>query len=324
MLSPHLVYKASYIADNISGAKTTLTMNQLYHSGNCYVIQLKNGHYIVNDGGYPQDMEPLIQSLKENVPNGEKPVIEAWFFSHDHYDHVGVLQNSEAVADQVIVEGIYSNKVSEEVATLLGFEGNYNYGLPQLAATYFRNAAGEQTPVYRMHAGERYYFNDITVEVPHTCEQMVLDEYSDDLNTSCTWLMYYIEGQKFLLSADAEIENMRFAAGCFSQEYFDVDIMNVPHHGYNMYIDDLGYYRSETLLYSVNVMFSAWLAETQQDNLNMIDTAKEFMCYAEGGKKLTFPYTVGSYETIEPWYPQYTITWSEGQNAQLEKFGLNP
>lgn len=302
--SPNLVYRDSYVSDNIPEAKTTLTMNQIEGNGNSYVIQLKNGHYIVNDGGFPQDMEKLVRSLKENAPSGEKPVIEAWFFSHDHYDHVGVLRKSSHYADQLIVEGFYSNQISYAAASKFDYHKNKNYGVPQKFSAYYQNTAGEQTPIYRMHAGERYYFNDIFVDVLYTNEQIPAAKYKKSLNLSCTWLMYHIEGQKFLISADAERANVTDVAAMYQRDYLDVDLMNAPHHGINVGPEDPELFRPEVVLYSAPGYNIEWKQEALESNIQMMKNADEFFCYGEGGIKLTFPYVVGTAEKLEPTYPE--------------------
>lgn len=79
-----VAYKDEYVKDNIAGAKTTLHMVELSDYGNSFVVQLKNGHFILNDGARLEDLEPLITYLEELPPKGEKPVIEAWMVSHPH------------------------------------------------------------------------------------------------------------------------------------------------------------------------------------------------------------------------------------------------
>lgn len=317
-LSPHLLYNESCIADNIPGAKTTLTMNQLSDQGNCYVLKLKNGHYIINDGGFPADIDCLIRSLEEGAPEGQKPVVEAWFISHEHLDHVGVLQDSAMYTDRLCVEGFYLNEVPEDLPV-----GSDNFGRVNDNVENFRTVSGEYTPVYRMHGGERYYFSDITVEVPHTTEQVAIEDYSD-FNTSSIWLMYYIEGQKFLLAGDATIHSMRIISQTFDASYFDVDIMNMHHHAANLYVDNLNYFKCETLLYSTVCCYSIyWSNEVKENNLRIQkDFCEEYMSYADGGKKLTFPYTVGSYETLDPWYPDLSEYWVEREQGWLRDLGL--
>ena len=90
-LSEHLFYKEEYIADVKQGAQTKLHMMEMYDFGNSFVYQLKNGHFIIEDGGTEKDAPYLLDFLESLTDEGEKPVIEAWFVSHAHSDHVGAL-----------------------------------------------------------------------------------------------------------------------------------------------------------------------------------------------------------------------------------------
>lgn len=310
----------------IPGAKTTLTMHQVPEYGNCYVIRLKNGHYIINDGGFPGNLEPLLNALEEEA--GGKPVVEGWFVSHEHWDHAGVLDKlatTEGLSDRICVEGIYVSQVNEQVSSLTTPEWSTEVGTCKRCAPALKTAAGETTPVYRVHAGERYYFCDISVDVLYTQEQFRQDRYVSNLNTSSTWLMYNIEGQKFLLCGDTELVNMRDCARIYDKNYWNVDIMNVHHHGLNLYTDDLGYFKAKTMLYSTWGTYSIyWRPKvTLEQNLTIQrEHCEEYMSYMDGGKRLTFPYEVGTAEDLTPWYQEMSEMCTNRQKKWLEEAGL--
>jgi L-ascorbate metabolism protein UlaG (beta-lactamase superfamily) len=320
-LSPNIVYDASYTEGNEPGAKTTLTMHQLGEKGgNCYILQLKNGHFIVCDGGDVGDYEGMVAYMESLVPEGEKPHIEAWFMSHDHGDHLGFLWDIGGVvtASRVTVEGFYYIKLSNDVHKMLGT--NNVIPLVERALQFFCTADNKQTPVYRCHAGDRYYFNDISVEVVYTNEQILEEEYTGNYNSSCTWLMFNIEGQKFLNAGDAEIVNMRHVDAMMEESYMDVDMMNVHHHGVNIYLDNLNYYNCETLLYSGWCTYTVYYPQEIRDGmLKMQDEyCEEYMSYVNGSIVMTFPYTVGSYEVLPTrrqdltdHYRQRSIEWMQ-------------
>lgn len=323
-VSPHLTNSPAFTEGIIEGAQTTLYMQQVPEYGNCYVIQLKNGHFIVNDGGWEGDLRTLLDWLQEMAPEGQKPVVEAWFVSHEHEDHNSILRdavNMYDVADRVAVEGVYVSMVREELKQITGAT---NIGKTTVYRSYLKNSAGEMTPIYRPHLGDRYYFCDITVEVPYTQEQLAFRNYVDNLNPSSTWLMYNIEGQKFLLAGDAEEVNMKQVAEMYDPSYMDVDIMNAHHHGLNTYTENLGYFQTQTLLYSTWGVYSIyWPADCRENNLIMQKKhCEEYVSYIEGGVKLTFPYTVGSYEILEPWYPDTSSSLIERQAQWLKDAGL--
>ena len=113
-LSDHLHKRECF--NIIPEAKTTLTMHQVPEYGNCYVIRLKNGHYIVNDGGFPDNIDPLLDALEQESEG--KPVVEAWFVSHEHWDHAGVLDKlaaNEELSRRIAINGIYVSQVRQTV-----------------------------------------------------------------------------------------------------------------------------------------------------------------------------------------------------------------
>ena len=327
-LSSHLKYSDTYIINNIPGAKTALEMHQVPEYGNCFVIRLKNGHFIVNDGGFPENAQPLLTALEQNAPKGEKPVVEAWFVSHEHWDHSGVLNGLvqiDGFADRISVDGLYVCQVNDEVAAQTTPETSEEVGTCKRFAPLLKTSEGLPTEVYRLHCGQRYYFCDISVDVLYTQEQFHQSRYAANLNCSSTWLMYNIEGQKFLLCGDTELENMRDAAKIYAPDFWNVDVMAVHHHGLNLYTDDLGYFKAKTLLYSTWGTYSIyWRPKiTLQQNLELQQKhCQEYMAYMDGGKRLTFPYTVGSAENLTPWYQEFSEFCTERQKRWLQEAGL--
>ena len=58
-----------------------------------YVIQLKDGSFIVYDGSYANQTRNMIRYIT-NARKGEgKPVIRAWALTHSHNDHYKNFEN---------------------------------------------------------------------------------------------------------------------------------------------------------------------------------------------------------------------------------------
>ncbi len=288
----------------------------------------------MNDGGWnggnqswggENQIKVITDVLRTMVPEGETPVVEAWFISHEHEDHMDFLRFSDTVydlEDRVRVEGFYVSEVSEAIK--IGTGATQSVGRTALGATNYKTSTGETTPVYRPHMGEKYYFNDVVVDVMYTQEQIDANQYVDNLNVSSTWLMYHIEGQKFLLAGDTELVNMKYVMGTYSESYMDVDIMNHHHHSLNIYTEDLTYYKKvETLLYSTWGTWSIyWPADVQAANKEIQTYGNEFVSYVDGGKRFTFPYEVGTYETLEPLYPEQSERLTAREQQWRQEAGL--
>ena len=107
-LSEHLKKKNECFDTEVK--KTTLHMPQLNCGGNSFIIRLKNGHFVIHDGGKGIDAPYLLDYLEELAPKGEKPIVEGWFISHAHDDHYGAMlwiAEHEEALKRICVEGIY-------------------------------------------------------------------------------------------------------------------------------------------------------------------------------------------------------------------------
>jgi hypothetical protein len=166
---------------------------QLY-SGNQLFFRLPNGHFIISDGAHDTALEDLINKLEACVPSGTKPIVDAWILTHQHNDHTGFLEKfwqDPSLVDRVQVEGFYFSEPSD---ALFQVEDCYTWTIngkeTAVASTDFRRqvareyaglnllktTSGEKTPVYRVHTGERYYFNGLTLDIILTHEQIgILD-----------------------------------------------------------------------------------------------------------------------------------------------------
>ena len=238
-LSEHLF--DNFSDDVIDGAKTILYSPEIRYWGNSIIIQLKNGHFIVNDGATDCELGFLLDRLEEWTPGDAKPVVEAWFLSHYHYDHVGFMKQFEsnpAWADRVIVEGFYSNVPGEDV---IAFESVVagDIGTVERVAKLLKNSKNQATPVYRVSMGQVLYFSDISVEVIFSPEVMLPSQYGigpegkPEYNDTSIWLNYNIEGNVITIGGDADKGSMGLVMEMYDKEFLDFDIFFPFHHDGN-------------------------------------------------------------------------------------------
>lgn len=305
-LSKHLVYDESEVKKNPADAKTTLTMPELWEAGNSFVFQLKNGHFIINDGGYGQDLPYLLDYLEEKAPNGEKPIVDAWIISHAHSDHMGpfiAASEHPEWCSRIYLEEAYFTEPSKEAYEIVGKNGTttslgfYCRTVPSM----FKTTKGESAKVYRMREGERYFFNDITMDVIYTPELLSVDEWKT-WNATSVVLMYTIEEQKVMITADTDWECQMYMLKMFDDEYLsDLTLYQAPHHGGNVYTEVVSHIKTETVLYPTDMvrrMPNHLLGRKLQNEYLQNERAKESLGWKEGGVVLTFPYHVGEYERL--------------------------
>lgn len=298
-LSENLFYSDENIADNTADAKTKLHMQELYAYGDSYIIQMKNGHFIMIDGGMQQDTLYLLDYLETLVPEGEKPVIEAWFVTHGHGDHIGAFYtfvSEPKNAERIYVEGVYFSEPSAKVCSVVSDKvQNVKYG-----SMAFKTSRGQTTKIYRPQTGQRYYFNDITIDILHTQEQLPSESwvYANDFNETSTLLLFTIEGQKFLDAGDASESTINVVKRTYNQEYFKLDLLSVPHHGQNVYTSYIDWFDYKVLIYPTFLVGSQTSNWKQVENKRLQARAEECMSWGDGAKILTFPYEIGTAKSL--------------------------
>lgn len=312
-ISEHLIYRDEYVEENKKGAKTTLHMLEEFDTGNSYVIQLKNGHFIINDGGtHVADLSYLLDYLESLTPKGEKPVVEAWFISHAHLDHYGAfiefIHNMEYTS-RLSVEGVYYTIPSLDILNTYDSANGYNNAeIVKLTTKTLRTSKGEKTPMYRPQSGQRYYFSDITIDILHTPEQIEATLYNNDLNDSSIWCMYTIDNEKFLLCGDADKGSVDIVMKTFDSEYFELKAYSVFHHGINVWKDWIDYITYDVALYPSFRVGSqvppsdAGLAvfSNIEGNEYLVPRAKECFAWGKGTVVLEFPYALGTGKILPP------------------------
>lgn len=298
-LSEHLIYKDEYVADNIGGAKTKVHFPELnIVNGYSSIIQLKNGHFIIQDGGGAADAEDLVAYLEALTPEGETPVVEGWFLSHSHTDHIGAIEEmalSPLLAKSVYIEGVYFFYPSKD--NFGTSEGHVEINRLYFALEAFKTQDGKEVPIYRPQLGQKYYFNDIVIDVSATLEVLPFESLPlYHYNDTSVLFMHHIDGQKFLTTGDASHSILRIAMQVFPEEYFDIEVYAVPHHGLNQSYYFTDYCTIDTALFPRGQMN---VPDKPEETAYFQDSVQEYFFRPQGDVILTFPYTVGTAEIIE-------------------------
>ena len=255
LLSQHLKADSitAYAAEDgytTSGLTPTFHMlEEKYYSASSYVIQLSNGHLIVIDGGINTEAPYLFEYMQSLVPEGEKPIIEAWVLSHGHYDHVGammgIVQNASTYAGKVYLEGIYYNEASEVVLAdyASADDAHHQYmGYIEKISSVFKTTKGGEAEIYRMYTGQRYTFDGVTMDIMLSQELITADDYTstasggagDVFNETSTWTLFTINGKKLLTMGDASEASKERIVDMYSTSYLTVDVFTAMHHGKNI------------------------------------------------------------------------------------------
>ena len=201
--------------------------NTKANGGMSYVIRTEDGSFIVIDGGYETNTEAdnLYKLLAANTPDGEKPVISAWFITHLHYDHFGgFLRFTDRYRDKVELRGMYYNFPERSVTT----------GLRLDAVATIRSAAKKWSGCVlyeKLHTGMTFTVCGIEISVMCTHENVYPYTFAD-ANDTCTVLRVTAAGQRILFLADARDQESAAMLRNFSADDLKCDIVQFAHHGY--------------------------------------------------------------------------------------------
>lgn len=193
-----------------------------------YVILTQDNKCIVIDGGNTGDADFLLEFLKEKTES-EKPVIDAWFFTHVHSDHVNAfvaLVNSRM--DEFFVRKILFNFPSRELVAA------YDYtDATVLTMDEFYKAVAKlsDTEVVVLKNNDRFSIGDVTFEVLLVHDESFLRN-SNVVNNSCSVIRMEVEGQTVLFLGDAGVEQGKVLLEKYGVD-LSSDFVQMAHHGQN-------------------------------------------------------------------------------------------
>ncbi len=197
------------------------------HGGMGYILQLSDGSYIIVDGGYDTDAdaEAIFDVLVQNKPlDCEKPVIAAWFITHQHADHYGALYRfTRNYKDAVEVNAFFCNFPYRD------FDDIHPQNCRNLEGVM---ASWTGAALYRkLHSGMRFRICNADVTVICSFEDVYPFDFSDGNDTSLVFQVS-LGGQRILFTGDAEYgesDRMKYLDASVLQS----DFLQYPHHGYD-------------------------------------------------------------------------------------------
>jgi len=200
--------------------------------GMSYVIRLRDGSFIVMDGGAynAEDMQYLYNLLLERSSANQKIVISAWMFTHPHYDHIELASYFiRKYAKEVDIQSfMYQFPDCEKLGALYPGEEWVIEDVRLLEESI--TACYPNTSVYTLHTGQKYYFKGVEIEILFTAEDVFPYKFNSYNDTSAAWRVKFDNGTTFLVLGDC----MSYACGKIADMYGDYiksDILQLTHHG---------------------------------------------------------------------------------------------
>lgn len=204
-----------------------LSMNDLT-GGFCYAIELPNGEFVMIDSGNDGDAVAIKDFLLKNGA-----VVNSWFITHPHADHIGGLLNllSQENNGGIEIKNIYYNPFTSDFFEKEA-EGK---DLPQLnnAVMFeeFETSKTEETEIkfHKVAQNEQLKFDDMVITCLNSFNPQLYD-----VNGNSLVLHIDIKGVKLMVTGDitdTTLEQMKKNLGEESN-YWEVGFLQIPHHGY--------------------------------------------------------------------------------------------
>lgn len=268
----------------------------LIDCGMCLMIQCPDdSFFLVDSGHYLQmnDNDRIHKFMRDRTPEGKKIVINGWFITHAHSDHISKLIDFlKYNTDDVIIEGFYENLLPCDYPN-----SDWEFEEKELARKLFRVLDGYPAPVYKLHTGEKFYVRNLSFEVLSTFED-IIPEFIDDYNDSSTVLMLEAENTKIFIPGDAAVKADRIMLRRY-REPLECDIVQVSHHGHTgLSAEMYEKLSAKVSVFPVTRIFFEDEYDRNDANRKAVEIADEYFVTGDGTIEITLPYKTGSAKAL--------------------------
>ena len=291
----------------------------LIDCGMCYIVRAGNGHFFVIDSphGYSlRDAERICDFLCAQT-GGEIPVVEGWFFSHAHDDHITqFLDVVQYQLPRIEIRAVYYNFPSPAHRDSAAWCPSSCH-----VAARFEQVLDAHPEIrrVRLHTGQRFWIGDLCLTVLCTHED-VFPAPLENFNDSSTALLLEAAGSRVLFPGDCAAESDKVLCGRYSEKTLRCDVLQISHHGHAGLSPEF-YKRAAApccLFPVTRIKFDEELPR-QAANRTAIALCKEYYIASDGTVRIPLPYGSGRVErlpdeTFEDFggiYQLWTYTYSQ-------------
>lgn len=266
--------------------------HSLIDCGMCLLIQCCDySFFIVDSGHYFQinDNDRIHKFMRERTPEGQKIVVAGWFITHAHSDHISkLLDFLKYNCDDVIIEGFYSNLLSENYP---GDDWNREEKL--LAEKLFLALEKYPADKIKLHSGQRFYIRNLEIDVLCTHED-IYPEKILDFNDCSSVITVKAENTKIFIPGDASALVSKTLEKRYGKN-LECDIVQVSHHGHSGLSPE--FYQmlnAKVAVFPVTRIKFDEEYPVQEANRIAISLADEYYISSDGTVKITLPYKKGN------------------------------
>ena len=196
-------------------------------NGMCYVWRLEDGTFIILDGGfnYTLGADNLYKVLQKLSPNGQKPVVAAWLFSHFHSDHVGTFMKfASNYKTKFTLKSVIFHLPSEEAFKKINSSWSAWNTIKPLV-NYFG------ATIYIAHPGQTYHFANAKIDILYTMEMYSPAEFTYYNTSTVVFDVQFGEFNMVMLGDTSEYSNPYIRNNYGTS--LESEVVQVAHHGYD-------------------------------------------------------------------------------------------
>lgn len=208
-------------------------VREIYSLMMCYVIKTKNNKLIVIDGGidgHGWEADVYLLDVLKEIQKTDKPVIDAWIFTHVHRDHfyefVKMVNNNK---DDFRVLNFYFHFPSRDfIYDYCSLEEKIRYE-DFIEAFNEYNGPGAYENYKMLEAGQLINIDDLSFEIMQVPDNTTS---VNPVNNSCIVFRLLYDNKKILFLGDLGIESGLRLLKTYGKD-LESDIVQMAHHGQN-------------------------------------------------------------------------------------------
>ncbi len=205
-------------------------------SGMTYLVRMKDGSFIIIDGGFNMDAVGLINVMRRIHPlyeNGKPFTVRAWIITHPHDDHCQLLHRvmTEAIVRKKLdIKRIMFDFSSDELLLERDPAWQPEAARVRLYADRLREAGCE---VIKLHTGMTYQLGELTMKLFFTAAEYATLTAQSVNDASSVFTLQGDGGKRLMILGDTGVESGDHLMKMYTPEQLHSDIVQVAHHALN-------------------------------------------------------------------------------------------